>query len=297
MNKTFLIAGGDLRQLYLGEVLAKDNKVYVIGFDRNVIATKNMLIIDSLISLEERVDYIVLPLPATLDGASVNTPFCKHSIPLDNLAPLLSEEGIVFGGRLSPAAKSLFERRSVVAVDYFEREELSVLNAVPTAEGALQLAMEELPTTIYGQDVLVTGFGRIAKVLTKLLVGMGARVWVAARKYSDLAWAEICGCTGVHITKMVEVLPQFGLVFNTVPAAILDEEKLKLLRLDCLVIDLASKPGGVDFDMAANIGIKTIWALSLPGKVAPVTSGKMIAKTILNILTEIELSKGGGVSG
>lgn len=285
-DKIFLVAGGDLRQVYLAEILAKTNKVYAIGFDKNLIISDRVAAIDSLMSLGERVDYLVLPLPASSDGVQVNAPFSKHSIPLDNLTSILNDGAVVFGGRISPMVKGVFDRRGIDVVDYFDREELSVLNAVPTAEGAVQIAMEELPATIYGQRILITGFGRITKVLVKILKGLGAEVTIAARKYSDLAWAEIYGCKAVHIARLNDVIGGFGVVFNTVPAILLDESRLAMLKEDCLVIDLASKPGGVDFDTAGKIGVKTIWALSLPGKVAPITSGEMIAHTVLNILSE-----------
>lgn len=124
--------------------------------------------------------------------------------------------------------------------------------------------MEELPTTIYGQKVLLTGFGRITKVMIKALIGLGAKVSVAARKYSDIEWAKIYGCEGIHISQLNDSLSSYDIVFNTVPAVLLDEKRLSLLKDSCLVIDLASKPGGVDFDTARSLGIKTIWALALP---------------------------------
>ena len=73
------------------------------------------------------------------------------------------------------------------------------------------------------------------------------------------------------------------------PARVLDRARLADLDEGCLVIDLASKPGGVDFEGAAQLGVKVIWALSLPGKVAPVTSGKIICDTIYHMLQEREL--------
>ena len=79
---------------------------------------------------------------------------------------------------------------------------------------------------------------------------------------------------------------RFGPI-QTTPVKVLDGGRLADLRPGCLVIDLASKPGGVDMDAAAQLGVKVIWALSLPGKVAPVTSGKIIRDTIYNILNEL----------
>ena len=163
---------------------------------------------------------------------------------------------------------------------------MNVLNAVPTAEGAVQIAMEELATTIFGQKILITGFGRITKVLVKILVGLGADVTVAARKYSDISWAEIYGCKGIHISQLNENISEFNAIFNTVPALIFDKNALVSVKKDALIIDLASKPGGVDFETAGVLGINVVWALSLPGKVAPISSGEIIAYTILNILNE-----------
>lgn len=246
-NKVILVAGGDLRQVYLAEILSNNNKVYALGFDKNIISSDQVIVIDSLMSFKERVDYIILPLPASNDGVMVNTPFFKYSIPLDNLISTIKDDGLVFGGKVSPMTEEIFSKKGIEVIDYLEREEMTVLNAVPTAEGAIQLAMEEIPTTIFGQKVLVTGFGRVSKVLVKILTALGAKVSVTARKYSDLAWADIYGCRGIHISQIDKTLVEYDIVFNTVPAIVLYEERLSKLKKSCLVIDLASKPGGADF--------------------------------------------------
>ena len=158
---------------------------------------------------------------------------------------------------------------------------------MPTAEGAIQLAMEELPITLHGARVLVIGYGRLGRVLADRLAGLKARVSVAARGYADLAWAENCGYGVEHPGQWEGWLCGYDLVVNTVPVRVLDAERLADLRPGCLVIDLASKPGGVDFEAAVRQGVRAIWALSLPGKVAPVTSGKIIRDTIYNIWNEL----------
>lgn len=285
-DKTFMVIGGDLRQIYVADYLADTYTVYLAGFDKNINNANKAKYIENIISINERVDYIILPLTASSDGVLVNTPYCKHSIPLDILPSVLKEDGIIFGGRINDATTKKFGSCGIVAIDYFEREELNILNAVPTAEGAIQIAMEELATTIYGQQILLTGFGRITKVLIQILRAMGAKITVTARKYSDLAWAEIQGCNSVHISQIDEKLQDFDIIFNTVPQVILDRSRLERLKSNALIIDLASKPGGVNFEVARELGVKVVWALSLPGKVAPITSGEIIACTILNILSE-----------
>lgn len=158
--------------------------------------------------------------------------------------------------------------------------------AIPTAEGAVQIAMEELATTIFGLNILVIGYGRISKVLSRLLKSMGANVTVSARKFSDLAWIEANGYQPAHTNDLSGAIEKSQLIINTVPASILNEDLLSKVQKGCLLIDLASKPGGIDFSTANRLGLKTIWALSLPGKVAPITAGKIIFDTMQNIETE-----------
>ena len=121
---------------------------------------------------------------------------------------------------------------------------------------------------------------------------MGADVTVTARKYSDLAWSQIYGCHALHTSQLKDSIGNFTLIFNTVPAVILNEEILGNVSPETLVIDLASKPGGVDFDTAGKLGLKVVWALSLPGKTAPISSGEIISSTVLNILKERSYTDG-----
>lgn len=286
MKKTVLIAGGDLRFATLADKLADDFIVYAVGFDKNITLSEKVHLTDRIADMNVRADYIILPLPVSADGITVSTPYSGKSISIESLIPILKENGIVFGGMISDDIKKIFEEKGITVADYAKREEFAVLNAVATAEGAIQFAMEELATTLSGRKILILGAGRIAKVLIDMLSGFHTEITVAARKYSDLAWAQVYGCNAVHINSADEAVKNCDIIFNTVPAVILDEKKLRIISQNSLVIDLASKPGGVDFDTASRRGVKAIWLLSLPGKVAPVTSGEIIAETFKNILSE-----------
>lgn len=119
-----------------------------------------------------------------------------------------------------------------------------------------------------------------------MLFGLGAKVYCEARKTSDLAWIRAYGYEPIELKNLRQYLSEFDIIINTIPVLILGEDYLKDLNKDCLIIDLASNPGGVDKAVAKKLGIKTIWALSLPGKVAPITSAQFIKDTIYNILNE-----------
>jgi dipicolinate synthase subunit A len=288
---TFLIAGGDLRYITLASKLAEDteNNIIAVGFDPGAFShgANNCRLITNIHTLNERADCLVLPIPVTIDGENVNTPFFSKALPIKELIPFVKEGGKVFGARFTDDLTALFENAWLNVIDYSEREDFAVMNAVATAEGAIQVAMEELECTLSSRKILVLGMGRIAKTLLKMLRAFSPEVTAAARKTSDIAWAEILGGKGIHLSDLFEnadALGDYDLIFNTVPNLILPEERLKLLNKHVLIIDLASRPGGVDFEAAKRLGIKTEWALSIPGKVAPVTSGCVIAQTITNIL-------------
>lgn len=293
MPDIYIIAGGDMRFAALAGQFGEKHEVYTAGFDPGTASADNFTAADNIDSLPCRADRLILPLPVSNDGITLNAPFYKGKIFLEELAGLVNEGGIVFGGRICSEAVKIFEGRNIKIIDYFDREELSVLNALATAEGAVQIALEEQPTVLSGQKILILGMGRIARSLIRVLSGFGADITIAARKYSDLAWAEVMGCSGCHIGSLKEssALHEAELIFNTVPEMILDESSLKLCSKNCLIIDLASKPGGMDLEAAGQLGLRAIWALSLPGKTAPVSSGRIIGKTIENILKELGETK------
>lgn len=160
-------------------------------------------------------------------------------------------------------------------------------NAVPTAEGAIALAMELLPITMFDSDAVVTGFGRVARRLCMALDALGVRVAVAARKTADLAEAKSMGYLPLDINTLEsQDLSTFEVVYNTVPTLIVTPKVIERLQRDCVIIDLASLPGGVDFEYAKSVGVTAVQALSLPGKVAPKTAASIILETILRMISE-----------
>lgn len=279
------VVGGDLRQGKLAELLAEDgHTVHTYGLEE--LPEGSRFAAPDLHRIA-RADCVVLPLPAMGEEGCLNTPLSRRPLPLGEVLDLLHPDQTLCAGRVTPELTREAERRGLTLRDYFAREELAVANAVPTAEGAIQIAMEELPITLYGARVLVIGFGRVGKLTAHRLAGLGARVTVSARTYRDLAWIEAYGYGAERTDQLEGWLCGYDLVINTVPARILTRSLLEDLTPGCLVIDLASKPGGVDFGAAADLGVKAVWALSLPGKVAPVSSGRILRDTIYHMLQEL----------
>lgn len=287
-SKGFAFIGGDMRQVEMAKRMANEGyNVFVYGYDE-IELNKFVKKTNSIKEAINEAKYIILPLPCSVNGETINAPLYKNKIIARDIFKELDNRHIVFAGKINSIIKKTAQEYDVNIVDYFEREELIVSNTIPTAEGAIQLAMEEMPITLHGSRSLVLGFGRVGKTLSKLLNSLGSEVTVEARKHVDLAWIKNYGYKPLHINSLEKVIMNFDVIFNTIPHVVLDEELIKKIRKDCLVIDLASKPGGVDFNTAKKQGINVIWALSLPGKVAPITAGNIIIDTIINIIEEME---------
>lgn len=263
-DKSIVICGGDKRQKYLYELMVEK------GLDVSTFALER----DGDIKELTNYDVVILPVPVTKDGVHLN---CPYAIKVEDVIDVLCKWQIVLGGMC----------KWDDMIDYYKDEDFQMQNAVPTAEGALQIAMENMDITINNSVCAVMGYGRIGKVLSDMLKKLGASVTVCARNPKDLALAKAMGFGTMHINRL-EHMEMYDALFNTVPENVLTEEVLKTIRNDAVITELASKPYGMDIKKAEELGKKVIPAPGLPGKVAPKTAAKILCDVILDILGGME---------
>lgn len=279
MQNEITFIGGDLRNVELINLYANENyKIYTYGFEKYDFLDENIIKMETL---KVPTETVISSIPFSKDGEYINSAFAEKKISIEELFNQAKGKKII-AGAISPKMAESALSYNVELVDLMKNEELTILNVIPTAEGAIAVAMEESKETIHGNNSLVLGFGRIGKVLSKMLLGLGANVYSEARKKEDLAYIEALGYNKIDLKDLNNYLPRFKYIFNTIPSMILDKERLDLINKDAIIIDLASSPGGVDFDYARKIGINAILALGLPGKVAPRTAAKYIYDILVN---------------
>ncbi len=287
MEKSIAVVGGDLRIVKLIEMLNNDGyKVYTYALE-NSEELLNLEGVEMCPTLEEAISYskvVVGPVPLSSDRKKLSTPFGRNSVSLEDFVTDLKGKYLIAG---NIGIKEQLDNKKIQFTDLLKREEFSVLNTIATAEGTIQIAMEETQRTVHGSNVLVMGFGRIGKVLSKMLDGIGAKVYCEARKNEDISWIKAYGYNPIHLNDLNKNLEKFDIIINTIPFQILDSERLDLIKKDAVIIDLASNPGGVDRKVAREKEIKVIWALSLPAKVAPLTSAEFIKETLYHVLKEL----------
>lgn len=283
--KRIAILGGDKRNVELANLLQEDgHEVLIYGFDKlDLLLNQPDKLHDAIVDS----DVIIGPLAFSEDYEHINAPFYSGKLRIEEVFGMLNKNQIFTAGKIAKGFIELGKQEGVPITDYFAREEMQALNAIPTAEGAIQVAMEELRTTVHGSNCLVLGYGRIGKSLSRVLHGIGANVFVEARNYADIAWIKNNNYRPIHLKELKHYLSNMDVVFNTIPNLILDEDLLGKLKNDVLVIELASKPGGIDLEAAKDLGIKIVNALGLPGKVAPVSAAGAIKDTVYNIIEEM----------
>lgn len=293
-NKTAVL-GGDGRQLSAARRLAvPGHEVAVWGLEGTAAAFGGAVRTLDWRDAVRGAGAVLLPLPVSGDGVRINVQPSPQSadppeLRFTHLLEALTPEHRVFAGRIPPNFKTAAEERGIQLHDYSEYELFQIRNALPTAEGAIEIALHELPVTLAGTPAAVIGHGRIGKVLARLLCAMGAKVTVAARKSVDLNWIALEGgrphrIETVNGISSLEELCDCRVIFNTVPHWLFTRAVLEALRRDVLIVDLASAPGGVDPQAAADCGVRVIRALALPGKCAPETAGEIIADTLIDMM-------------
>ena len=253
-----------------------DKKMYILGKDKRQQYLKKMYnTVDSI----EQANIAVLPIPLTRDGEYIT----GENIRIEDFVEYLKGK-IVFSGAISKNIRRLFEINNIQYYDLMDRDDVAIKNAIPTAEGAIKIAMEKIDKTIYGSNMMVLGYGRVGKVLCDRLHKLGANVYCEARKEKDLAEIYSMGYNGVSLNHLDKHLDNMDVIFNTVPFMILTQKILENINPKILIIDLASAPGGVDYSFASSLKLDAGLYPGLPAKVAPYTAATYLKEAIDSII-------------
>lgn len=260
-----LIAGNDKRSRKVAEILKK-------RFPASVVTMLN-----NGEQLKEIYDAYLMPIPLSLNKTHLNN--SSFDISVEELLKKIPDKALIIAAGLKTAN----------AVDITKRDDFSYMNAVPTAEGAIGLAIGANGKTLSDSNILITGFGRVAKLLVHRLFPFSKNITVAVRKAGDIALIEALGMTAVTIDSLAENIGRFDIIFNTVPFEIFNSKTLYGAKEGSVFIELASAQSGFDTQYISALAVTYINAPGLPGKVAPDTAGRIMTDTVINILKENDL--------
>ena len=287
---TFAILGGDKRQMVVAEhLLSLGPEVRIYGMPDSSVAGG-----EACFSLKKAVmgsDIVLLPLPASRDGKNLNVGTLRDSedITLDEIIDCCSQNGnsLILGGMLRQDFCQHANEKGIEAVDFYHDEALQRKNALPSAEGAIMVAMQNTDRVFCGMNVLICGYGRIGKIIAKKASLLGADVTVVARRDEVLCEIAMEGHTAVRFSEVdsfVDAINSCDVIFNTVPGNVINGNILRSISNLPLYIEIASSPGGIDASAARDRGMRIVYAPSLPGKYAPASAGVYIYETIIDLL-------------
>ncbi len=283
------IIGGDARQLEVIRKLTElDTKLSLIGFEQldHAFTGASKEKIDELdFSI---LDAIILPVGGTSPDGHVDTIFSNEKIKLlEDMVMKTPEHCTIFSGITNAYLNNLIEKTNRRHVQLFSRDDVAIYNSIPTVEGTIMMAIQHTDITIHGSNVTVLGLGRVGMSVARTFHLLGAKVKVGARKPAHIARITEMGLTPFHLDDLTNWVSDTDILINTVPHLIVTAKVIAKLPVHTLIIDLASKPGGIDFRYAEKRGVKALLAPSLPGIVAPKTAGTILANVLSQLLEEV----------
>lgn len=260
------VMGGDLRNFFLAKLLSKEkHEVKVYGFEK-IENFKECETYENMLSSSE---IVVLPIPFTKDKKTINMPLSNRNIRIQELAYHL-ENKTIFVGNMPEDIQEILKEKQNEVIDFMKKEEFAVLNAIPTAEATIEIILKNTNKILQGSHCLILGFGRIGKVLAHKLQGLSVDVTCMVTNEIEQAWAIAYGYQTTTIEKLQNYytkIKQYDIIINTIPKIIFKEE-LKEIKKETLVIDLASKPYGIDRKIVEEENINFIEALGLPREIS-----------------------------
>ncbi len=268
-----LFIGGDKRMNYAADSLSKEHTVCRLG-------------LGELAAPGERFGAVVLPLPLTRNGSEIAAPLSDMPLPFDIIKDFADENAVVLAGGECSALVGLCSENGYMFVNYLAEETLTLKNAALTAEAAGALLSQRTVGALLGSRPLITGYGRISRLLAYRLAANGSAVTIAARRAEQRTAAELDGFSAVRIEDIGNAMPQFDFIANTVPYGLFTDADFAKAKSGAAFIELASLPAQPSKPLAEKYDIQYVYAPGLPGKCSPKAAGEFIAETVTQILSQ-----------
>lgn len=273
--KSVVVLGGDMRGVYCAGRLSREKgyNVVVSGLKGRGEGGKEE-------RLPERADILVLPYVSLISGKDgrmyISSMQADKGIAFETAAGLVKGGTAVFCGRLPEQCAKELTDRGAKLYDWFSDEELTLKNAALTAEGAAQIITGESKDGVGGSNILILGCGRVARACAKLFHSIGGSVTIAARKESDRMFAVSQGWSCAALDE-IDAWRRADVIVNTIPARVIGEKELRSVKPGGWILELASKPYGLDFEEAERLGVRAVLGSGLPGKFTPEAAGENMA--------------------
>lgn len=274
------VLGGDLRQVYLAEVLAEHGMSVSVYGVCQACSHPKIQRADSLCEALKDVRMVAAPVPFYRNGAIPGSESCPD-LTEKNLLDGMNPESMLFAGAIPSAIQKQAEEKRIHCIDFLQESSFMIQNTIAAIEGLLAEAITRSHRTLFQSHCLVFGYGTCGSTLVSYLKRLGCYVTVYEKERAGSLRAQITADRSICQEELPEHLKEAAFIFNTAPAMVLPKAMLGYVRKDCFILDLASAPGGVDYEAAEEMGRKAVLLPGLPGKYAPASLGAHMAEKMI----------------
>lgn len=277
----FAVVGGDARIRYLAENLAdKGRSICVYGLSSRS-SHQGCINAASFVEAVTKAAVIVGPVPLMQGEDRISNKSGHEDMTVSRLLDNISTEQLLIAACIPETMKSSLIKKNIWFHDYMKDDKIVIFNSIATAEGVIAEAVTSFPANLHDSRALVLGYGKCAKTLANKLKWLTKETVVCVRSEEQSATADAFGLGTMSYQDLADEIGSFQLIFNTVPSVVLDEHVLKNVSPNAMILDIATAPGGVDYEMAKKMGISAKLYPGLPGRYSPRSSGEALAAYVI----------------
>lgn len=255
-----------------------DKENFVSSFANENMKLENIEKYNTLEEALNKNDMIVTGVPISKDKKYIVANYTNLKIKLDFLQNLKNK--ILISGMIPDKYEKILKENKNYVVDLLKNEDYIIFNAKITVEGIIKYLIENTKTSLFNSKILVLGYGRIGKILCNVLKSFTENIYCVTYSKEETEIARANTINVILEEDLEKFLKNFEIIINTVPKIILDSKKLNMLYKEAFVLDVASKPGGIDQDFAQKNKINYMWKLGIPSEISPIECAKKIQNEI-----------------
>lgn len=255
-----------------------DKENFVSSFANENMKLENIEKYNTLEEALNKNDMIVTGVPISKDKKYIVANYTNLKIKLDFLQNLKNK--ILISGMIPDKYEKILKENKNYVIDLLKNEDYIIFNAKITVEGIIKYLIENTKTSLFNSKILVLGYGRIGKILCNVLKSFTENIYCVTYSKEETEIARANTINVILEEDLEKFLKNFEIIINTVPKIILDSKKLNMLYKEAFVLDVASKPGGIDQDFAQKNKINYMWKLGIPSEISPIECAQKIQNEI-----------------
>lgn len=298
--KNICLIGGDRRNLELAKLLLKDNDNYVRLYANEkmyyeIIESKKLENEEKYTNLEEctnlekaiaNSNIVVTGIPISKDKEYLTGEYTNLKISLEEFF-LNLKNNFLISGMVPEKFNEMLKKNNNKFLDILKDERYVITNAKITVEGIIKYLIENTENTIFNSKILVLGYGRIGKILCNVLKNFTENIYCMPNSKEEEELLNANAINTISKENLNNNLTKFEIIVNTIPKLVLDKKEIELLNKEVFVLDIASKPGGINREIAQKNNIKFSWKLGIPAEISPIAC----AEKIKNIIYENNVTR------